>query len=175
MRPPQSPCAGTGTIVPLITSATLGWCCASPPDITCVSSIHPHARRASGAGPDTLLIAYTDVVSASTITAMRWPSGDRCAGVGAGTDRPPIVYDSVQFSMLALLLASDSQTTPAGVGAPATTQVGPPIVNLRVNDEGSTTWNSRGPQHRGLPPWAQARTLATIRLVVPRHPVGQRP
>src|SRR5215831_17046036 len=85
-----------------------------------------------------------------------------------------VTVPAVQLRTVALVKAASTQATPAGVAGPATWQFGPPRTNRRTAVAGSTTCSSIGLQQKGPPPWVQELTLATTRLFVPCHPVGQR-
>src|SRR5689334_13558731 len=118
-------------------------------------------------------LAPANVVALSTMRATRLPSGDRYAGVG-----PWIGYvwtvAPVQLRTRTWLNVLVSHSAPAAVAAPIGMHEVPPSVNRRPAVAGSTTCSSCGRQHPGTPPWVQVGTLATIRLLVPCHPIGHR-
>src|ERR1700674_261061 len=163
MRPPHVPSELTGTRLP--STLPMRGCWTSPAEITCVEPIHPHPCMASVRVPP-----LSKVVPDAPTIAVTMPSGDRYAGVKPWMENDRTV---VPVQLMTFALACVSHTLPAGEGGPAIQQV-PPMVNLRTAVAGSTTWNSCGPQQPGPPPWVQAGTLATTRLLVPCQPVGQR-
>src|SRR5712691_4958298 len=120
---------------PLMTSATRGWCCASPPDITCVSSIQVQAAMFGiVAAP-----LVNDVPVASSKATIP-PPGDTNAAEGPFSARvftvPAIQLRYVPEEKLGL----DSHTTPAGEGGPAIGHLAnAPRVKRRVAVAGSTT------------------------------------
>src|SRR5207253_8894118 len=66
-------------MLPLVTLPTRGWCCGSPPDITCVSSIHAQAKIPA----IEMLVPAMDVPLLST-SATWLPLGERYCSFGSG-------------------------------------------------------------------------------------------
>src|SRR5215470_15742638 len=105
-------------------SPTRGGCCGSPPEITCESSIHAHARIAR----NDVLVPWM-AVSGPGSTATFVPSGDRYAGVGCWMEKVRAVA-AVQVSTVAFVnVLVSSQTAPEPEGGPAMMHVDPPMVN----------------------------------------------